>query len=83
MQYCAFLSVVPLAGTWIETRYYKTACCISAVVPLAGTWIETMCLIHGEAEECVVPLAGTWIETIFTQTRPKTRSSRSLRGNVD
>ena len=55
----------------------------TSVVPLAGTWIETGGNTSGREHYIVVPLAGTWIETIFTQTRPKTRSSRSLRGNVN
>ena len=34
-------SVVPLAGTWIETLSVVLIASATSVVPLAGTWIET------------------------------------------
>ena len=34
-------SVVPLAGTWIETQRSHVPAARYRVVPLAGTWIET------------------------------------------
>ena len=38
------MTVVPLAGTWIETYAGPERQLPEAVVPLAGTWIETLCL---------------------------------------
>ena len=35
--------VVPLAGTWIETKVFSSLHLSISVVPLAGTWIETGC----------------------------------------
>ena len=35
------VSVVPRAGTWIETDEVIDMCAGSGVVPRAGTWIET------------------------------------------
>ena len=34
-------AVVPRAGTWIETPYFRAFQCQYSVVPRAGTWIET------------------------------------------
>ena len=57
-------SVVPLAGTWIETLHKITPYKYSRqVVPLAGTWIETALHSGQKKDRGVVPLAGTWIET--------------------
>ena len=36
------IAVVPLAGTWIETRSSVVLSASGTVVPLAGTWIETV-----------------------------------------
>ena len=62
-------SVVPRAGTWIETLRLSNPisddeCRSLQSVPRAGTWIETM-PCHGKSRgKSVVPRAGTWIETI-------------------
>ena len=37
--------VVPLAGTWIETKWQRIYEDMFCVVPLAGTWIETKKLL--------------------------------------
>ena len=36
------VTVVPLAGTWIETHTHAFLITPVPVVPLAGTWIETI-----------------------------------------
>ena len=35
------IGVVPLVGTWIETRNFNALKTVVQVVPLVGTWIET------------------------------------------
>ena len=58
--------VVPRAGTWIETRFFRRALSLGRlVVPRAGTWIETYGARLFNACKTVVPRAGTWIETII------------------
>ena len=65
------IRVVPLAGTWIETRISTYGTWSDSVVPLAGTWIETYRRERFEHVGGVVPLAGTWIET---EELPRIRS---------
>ena len=77
------LFVVPLVGTWIETRSkhcHERSC---SVVPLVGTWIETDDAEKYAVRDVVVPLVGTWIETITKTTQKTKLHSRSPRGNVD
>ena len=77
------MTVVPLAGTWIETMDAWIAGLRKSVVPLAGTWIETSCN-HLLCALCfVVPLAGTWIETRKKEYALPWEKRRSPCGNVD
>ena len=56
--------VVPLVGTWIETKYQPDNRWYNSVVPLVGTWIETSRARFPPTDSLVVPLVGTWIETL-------------------
>ena len=56
-------SVVPRAGTWIETAMFPRLPRQNDVVPRAGTWIETVESFAKVFKDAVVPRAGTWIET--------------------
>ena len=78
-------SVVPLAGTWIETPFFFIVILVPFVVPLAGTWIETPTDSNKNRWISVVPLAGTWIETyiIALLIVIYSRNGRSPCGNVD
>ena len=75
--------VVPLAGTWIETRLSLPQRKRHTVVPLAGTWIETAIGTSLMPASVVVPLAGTWIETPRSSEPIVMKQRRSPRGNVD
>ena len=46
MPIAAISSVVPRAGTWIETVRELRLCQKRSVVPRAGTWIETLEKAH-------------------------------------
>ena len=59
------ISVVPYAGTWIETENTGIRPNNGRVVPYAGTWIETTIEDFMKKFIEVVPYAGTWIETIL------------------
>ena len=63
-QNCSVYTVVPCAGTWIETSFFCRFLIIYKVVPCAGTWIETCMYRSHPHNDGVVPCAGTWIETV-------------------
>ena len=62
-------TVVPRAGTWIETDDNVWTCGRSAVVPRAGTWIETSRIPPSYSADSVVPLVETCIETRNEEVR--------------
>ena len=47
--------VVPLVGTWIETRLVGRHVNPVHVVPLVGTWIETVLTVYGERYKVSFP----------------------------
>ena len=50
------MSVVPLVGTWIETRFLCQNFPYPTVVPLVGTWIETYKVSENQAKIPSFPL---------------------------
>ena len=75
-------SVVPLAGTWIETMEISGQSAGASVVPLAGTWIETMDLQKVAKSVESFPLRERGLKQ-SNYTYPHNYQRRSPCGNVD
>ena len=56
-------SVVPCAGTWIETMKLVKASSLLASFPVRERGLKQSHTVEGESMGFVVPRAGTWIET--------------------
>ena len=57
--------VVPLAGTWIETRCPVRNTFSFSSFPSRERGLKQLYGTDGIGGEAVVPLAGTWIETLL------------------
>ena len=77
------LSVVPLAGTWIETLLYAIYSTSFPSFPLRERGLKPEQMQESGGQIPVVPLAGTWIETLLGMTQEEYDKGRSPCGNVD
>ena len=75
--------VVPLAGTWIETRIVFLMYLLIQSFPLRERGLKRKSATILEHKKYVVPLAGTWIETMVSPSTRTILARRSPCGNVD